>query len=101
MERVNDLGKVQESKQLSGREQPHKEIKQMLLYMQELKKNYKYLQLFVAPDWNPENSSWTATYVNVTSDNMSEGYMGIYYNMPVYVFKEMESHTCCVLPIYK
>lgn len=78
-----------------------KENRQMLLYMQELKKSYKYLQLFVAPDWNPENSSWTTTYTNVISNDMPEGYMGIYYNMPIYVFKEMESHTCCVLPIYK
>ncbi len=78
-----------------------KETKKMLLYAQELKKNYDYLQLFVAPDWNPENSSWTTKYVRMEQDNTPEGYMGMYYNMPIYVFKDMESHTCCVLPIYK
>lgn len=71
-----------------------KEIKNMLTFAQELKRNGHELELIVAPDWNPENSSLSKKYHELSSPRQKEGYAGMFYTMPVYVRNNMEPHTC-------
>ncbi len=78
-----------------------KEAKEMLIYMREMQNQNIQMQIFVAPDWDLAHSSWTTKYTHPPAVWATEGFIGTYYGAPVYVFSGMDSHTCCVMPIYK
>lgn len=77
-----------------------KEAKEMLIYVREMQSKNIQTQIFAAPDWDIVNSSWTTKYAPPPVVCATDGFIGMYYGIPVYVFSGMDSHTCCVMPIY-
>ena len=76
------------------------EIKEMLIYADELKAREITPMIYAATDWDPIYSSSTASLAPIKLSNKQEskGYIGMYYGMPVYTFDGLDSHTCCIMP---
>ena len=74
------------------------EAREMMIYANELKANNLSPVIYAAPDWDVVNSSWTVKYTPPPLGYNPNGYIGMYYGMPVYSFDGLDSHTCCVLP---
>jgi len=77
-----------------------KEVKEMLIYAEELRSKSLHPLMYVASDWDFVNSSWTSAFTTVPPIHHDNGCIGTYYGMPVYSFDGLDSHTCCILPIF-
>jgi hypothetical protein len=77
-----------------------KEVKELLIYAEELRSRDLQPLMYVSNDWDFVNSSWTAAFSTIPSSPIyhNDGCIGSYYGMPVYAFDGLDSHTCCVLP---
>lgn len=75
-----------------------KEVKEMLIYAEELRNKDLCPLMYVASDWDFANSSWISTFATVPPVHHDNGCIGAYYGIPVYAFDGLDSHTCCILP---
>lgn len=67
------------------------EEKEMLIYANELKAYNLSPVIYASPDWN----IFTSPRAIDISEN---GFVGMYYGIPIYTFNGLDSHTCCVMP---
>ena len=77
-----------------------KEVKELLIYAEELRSKNLHPLMYVSNDWDFANSSWTTKFITTSLPPVhhDNGCIGAYYGMPVYAFDGLDSHTCCVLP---
>ena len=82
------------------------ETKAMEVYIEEIRtKGYNPI-IYVSPDYdfakaglikiNP--SAVPLNSVVSVKLNIENGFTGVYYGAPIFVFDGLDSHTCCVMP---
>ena len=83
------------------------ETKAMGLYIKELQAKGCEPIIYVSPDYDFVNAGlikiagcMPVTQKAITSAtlNIRNGFTGVYYGTPIYVFDGLDSHTCCVMP---